>query len=71
MRNKYFTLPCEASRRDAMVAKKSMSREGMFLFEVQHHMVDSMGVILSLESIEKLRDHLNTILEESKWEFYY
>lgn len=66
MRNKDFALPCEVSSRDALVIKESVSREGMYLFEVQHYMVDSMGVILDRESIEKLRDHLNTILEESK-----
>lgn len=66
MRNKDFTLPCEVSQRDAVIIKESISREGMFLFEVQHHMVGAMGVILNVESIEKLRDQLNIILEESK-----
>lgn len=66
MRNKDFTLPCEVSQRGAVIIKESISREGMFLFEVQHHMVGAMGVILNVESIEKLHDQLNIILEESK-----
>lgn len=59
-----LNLPCAVAKHDGLVIKNSVSREGMYLFEVEHYMNDSMGVILDRESLKKLRDGLNQILEE-------
>lgn len=66
MRNRTFILPCENWKKNRIVICNSPSKDGAYLLETQHYMSGSMGVTLSLESIEKLRDQLNVILEESK-----